>query len=74
MGMASSSSIGGKICSFCGNQIRPGYGRVLVKNDGSMLYLCSSKCWKNMLVLKRDPRKLKWTNRYVKGGIKVRAR
>jgi large subunit ribosomal protein L24e len=75
MGMASSSSIGsGKTCSFCGNQLRPGHGRVLVKNDGSMLYLCSSKCWKNMLVLKRDARKLKWTNRYVKGGIKVRAR
>ena len=25
---------------------------------------------KNALVLKRDPRKLKWTKKYVKGGIK----
>jgi len=25
-----------------------------------------------MLVLKRDPRRLKWTNKYVKGGIKVK--
>ena len=27
---------------------------------------------KNALVLKRDPRKLKWTKKYVKGGIKVK--
>nr|AIF21425.1 hypothetical protein [uncultured marine thaumarchaeote SAT1000_04_F07] len=27
---------------------------------------------KNLLVLKRDPRKLKWTEKYVKGGIKVK--
>jgi len=25
-----------------------------------------------MLELKRDPRKLKWTKKYVKGGIKVK--
>jgi ribosomal protein L24E len=25
-----------------------------------------------MRELKRDPRKLKWTNKYVKGGIKVK--
>jgi len=25
-----------------------------------------------MLDLKRDPRKLKWTKKYVKGGIKVK--
>ena len=31
-----------------------------------------SKCKKNLLVLKRDPRKLKWTKKYVKGGIKVK--
>jgi len=27
---------------------------------------------KNMRELKRDPRKLKWTNKYVKGGIRVK--
>ncbi|GBC74081.1 MULTISPECIES: 50S ribosomal protein L24e [Candidatus Nitrosocaldus] len=66
-----SVSLSSKSCSFCGNTIRFGEGRILVRNDGSMLYFCSSKCWKNMLVLKRDARKLKWTRRYVKGGIKV---
>jgi large subunit ribosomal protein L24e len=45
---------------------------MLVKNDGSVFWFCSSKCRKNMLVLKRDPRRLKWTNKYVKGGIKVK--
>jgi large subunit ribosomal protein L24e len=42
------------------------------KNDGTVLWSCSSKCKKNLLVLKRDPRKLKWTKKYVKGGIKVK--
>ena len=45
---------------------------MLAKNDGSILWFCSSKCRKNALVLKRDPRKLKWTKKYVKGGIKRR--
>jgi ribosomal protein L24E len=29
---------------------------------------------KMMLELKRDPRKLKWTKKYVKGGIKQKKR
>ncbi|MBT4551312.1 MAG: 50S ribosomal protein L24e, partial [Nitrosopumilus sp.] len=29
-----------------------------------------AKCRKNALVLKRDPRKLKWTKKFVKGGIR----
>ena len=45
---------------------------MLVKNDGTVFWFCSSKCKKNMLVLKRDPRRLKWTKIYVKGGIKVK--
>uniref|UniRef100_A0A7J3ZM63 Large ribosomal subunit protein eL24-related N-terminal domain-containing protein n=1 Tax=Fervidicoccus fontis TaxID=683846 RepID=A0A7J3ZM63_9CREN len=32
-----------------------------VKNDGSVLWFCSSKCYKNMMILKRNPRELKWT-------------
>ena len=45
---------------------------MLALNNGTVLWFCSSKCKKNMLVLKRDPRKLKWTKKYVKGGIKVK--
>ncbi len=37
-----------------------------VKNDGSILWFCSSKCRKNFLKLGRNPRKLKWTLRKAK--------
>lgn len=48
-------------CSFCGRLIEPGTGIMYVKNDGSILWFCSSKCRKNYLKLGRNPRKLKWT-------------
>lgn len=51
-------------CSFCGKEIKPGTGMVFVKNDGTVLRFCSSKCWKNALKLKRNPKKLKWTRAY----------
>lgn len=59
-----------KPCSFCDRSVPKGAGTMLVKNDGTVLWFCSAKCRKNMLELKRDPRKLKWTKKYVKGGIK----
>jgi len=43
---------------------------MLAKNDGTVLWFCSAKCKKNMLELKRDPRKLKWTKKFEKGGIR----
>ncbi|HID05393.1 MAG TPA: 50S ribosomal protein L24e [Aigarchaeota archaeon] len=52
-------------CHFCGRDIEPGTGKMYVKNDGTILYFCSSKCEKNWK-LGRDPRKLKWTNFYKK--------
>ncbi|OYT59539.1 MAG: 50S ribosomal protein L24 [Desulfurococcales archaeon ex4484_217_1] len=55
-----------RTCSFCGKEIEPGTGIMYVKNDGSILWFCSSKCWKNMLKLKRNPRKYKWTLKYAK--------
>jgi large subunit ribosomal protein L24e len=48
-------------CSFCGAVIKFGTGIMYVRNDGVVMNFCSSKCRKNMTVLKRDPRKLKWT-------------
>ncbi len=59
-----------RICSFCGYEIEPGTGKMVVRKDGKILYFCSRKCEKNMLELKRNPRKLKWTKYYVKGGTK----
>jgi large subunit ribosomal protein L24e len=53
-------------CSFCGNEIEPGTGKIFVKRDGKVLYFCSRKCEKNMLKLGRSPRRLKWTKYYRK--------
>ena len=53
-------------CSFCGYEIPPGTGIMCVRNDGRILWFCSSKCRKNYLKLRRDPRKLKWTRFYGK--------
>lgn len=48
-------------CSFCGSEFPGGTGMMYVRNDGSILWFCSSKCRKNSLKLGRDARKLKWT-------------
>ena len=58
-------------CSFCGETFPKGKGMLYVKSDGSILYFCSSKCRKNMLILKRDPKKYKWTAFYVKQKAKA---
>jgi len=56
-----------KSCSFCNRPIAKGSGTMLAKNDGTVLWSCSTKCKKNHLVLKRDPRKIKWKKKYDKG-------
>ena len=61
-----------KLCSFCNRSVSKGSGTMFAKNVGTVMWFCSAKCKKNSLVLKRDPRKLKWTKKYVKGGIKVK--
>ncbi|MBO3767783.1 MAG: 50S ribosomal protein L24e [Thermoproteota archaeon] len=50
-------------CSFCGRQVEPGTGLLFVRNDGALLWFCSSKCKKNALELKRNPRKIKWVKK-----------
>jgi len=50
-----------KTCSFCGGSVNLGEGTLLVRNDGSINWYCSSKCRKNSISLKRDPRRFKWT-------------
>ena len=56
-------------CSFCGKQVEKGTGKIFVFNTGKILNFCSGKCEKNMLKLKRNPYKLKWTKFYEKGKI-----
>jgi large subunit ribosomal protein L24e len=47
-------------CSFCKENIESGTGLMFVKTDGKIFYFCSSKCEKNMLKLRRDPKDVKW--------------
>ena len=51
-------------CSFTGKEEHPFKGIHLIKNDGSVEFYSSSKAMKNALKLKRDKRKLKWTDAY----------
>lgn len=53
-------------CSFCGDEFPSGTGIMYVRNDGSILWFCSSKCRKSSIKLKRDSRKLPWTRYYGK--------
>jgi large subunit ribosomal protein L24e len=59
-------------CVFCGKEEHDFKGVHLIKNDGTIDFYCSSKCRKNALKLKRDKRKIKWTQIY-KTGLKVNA-
>lgn len=53
-----------KICSFCGGNIEPGTGRIYVRKDGLTYNFCGSKCYKNLVVMKRLPRETEWTAAY----------
>src|SRR5204862_6324171 len=47
-------------CSFCGNEIEPGTGKMFIRKDGTVFLFCSHKCQSNLLHLGRVPR---WTPR-----------
>ncbi|MDY7081181.1 MAG: 50S ribosomal protein L24e [Halobacteria archaeon] len=49
-------------CSFCGDEIEPGTGLMLVEKDGTRHHFCSSKCEKNA-DLGRVPREVEWTEK-----------
>ena len=51
-------------CTFCGKNENSFKGVHLIKNDGEVSYLCSSKCRVNALKLKRDKRKILWTEAF----------
>lgn len=50
-------------CSFCSENIELGTGKMFVKNDGRIFYFCSSKCEKNTLKLRREPKRVKWVTK-----------
>jgi len=51
-------------CSFCGEGIEPGTGKMFVKKDGTVYNFCSNKCKKNRIDIGRVPRRTQWTVRY----------
>jgi large subunit ribosomal protein L24e len=51
-------------CSFCGETLPKGSGKMLVKNDGKIFYFCGSKCQRNMVKLRRDPKGTRWTKAF----------
>ncbi|UCD26299.1 MAG: 50S ribosomal protein L24e [Candidatus Bathyarchaeota archaeon] len=55
-----------RLCSFCGHEFPPGTGAMYVRNDGTLLWFCSSKCRKSSVELKRDSRKVRWTKYFGK--------
>ena len=58
-----------RVCSFSGEEIEPGTGLMFVQRDGTVKWFKNSKARKNALKLKRNPRRVKWTRHYVRGGI-----
>ena len=53
-------------CTFCGEVMPKGTGKMYVQVDGKILYFCSSKCEKNQLKLKRKPIATRWSKNYKK--------
>ncbi|MCJ2556385.1 MAG: 50S ribosomal protein L24e [Candidatus Thermoplasmatota archaeon] len=63
-----------RTCTFCGERIEPGTGKMYIKKDGTFFYFCSGKCQKNSLKLGRVPRRTRWTRRYPRKTVKAEKR
>ena len=53
-------------CIYCGQMYEPPRGLTFVKNDGTVNYLCSAKCRKNM---KMKRRKVRWISKKEKVAV-----
>ena len=53
-----------KVCTYCGNEIEPGTGKMYVRKDGTIFNFCSNKCQKGLLKLGRIPRRVRWTKNF----------
>ena len=51
-------------CVFCGVEQDDFKGVYYIKNDGKVNYICSGKCYKSYLKLKRDRTRVRWTEAY----------
>jgi len=61
-------------CAFCGKDERIHKGINYITNKGEVKYFCSNKCKTNSLKLKRDKRKIRWTEAFHVTREKGRAR
>src|ERR1041384_5771109 len=57
-----------RVCSFCGQPIEPGSGKMFIKKDGSVYYYDRRRCEVSHQKFGRLARKLKWTKHYPRGG------
>ena len=55
-----------RVCSFCGNEIEPGTGKMYVRLDGTIYNFCRNKCQKNQIELHRIARRTRWTQPYIR--------
>ncbi|PIN76363.1 50S ribosomal protein L24e [Candidatus Woesearchaeota archaeon CG10_big_fil_rev_8_21_14_0_10_36_11] len=53
-------------CTFCGNSIMKGTGKLFAYANGKVAYFCSNRCEKNLLKLKRKPLTVRWTEHFRK--------
>lgn len=51
-------------CNFCGSSIATGTGKLFIRKDAKMIWLCGNKCEKNLNKLGRKARKTGWTEEY----------
>ena len=54
-------------CSYCSTEIPKGTGTMFVHKSGTINYFCSSRCYRNMILLKRPLNKKE--NRIVKAKV-----
>ena len=51
-------------CTFCGTNISQGTGKLFIRKDAKMIWLCSNKCEKHLNKLGRKARETTWTAEY----------
>lgn len=62
-----------RVCSFCGEPIEPGTGKMFVKKDGSVFFYDRRRCEVSHQDFHRHARKFKWTRHYPRGGAAAAA-
>lgn len=51
-------------CTFCGDVMERGTGKIYVQKDAKILYFCSSKCEKNHVKLGRKFLETRWSKKF----------